>query len=92
MKTMSQPGCILDDRRISLSLRFTVFLTTALPVFRLTAKPYRDRASPLGIAFITARLLTQVFPSLNTALNCASRVRYCFPLTYHPRFSLIACR
>jgi hypothetical protein len=43
-------------RVISRSNRFTLFLTTALPIFLLTEKPHLETGSPLLEALNTSRL------------------------------------
>jgi len=61
---ISHPGSTGASRKISRSNRFTLFLVTALPIRLLTEKPYLDKLSPLGNAFITIKLLTHDLPSL----------------------------
>ena len=56
IKTISHPGSIAAKRVISRSNRFTLFLTTALPIFLLTAKPHLETGSPLLEALNTNRL------------------------------------
>jgi|PlaIllAssembly_1097288.scaffolds.fasta_scaffold700015_1 hypothetical protein len=58
IKTKSHPGLIVVKRAISLSNRFTLFLTTALPIFLLTESPHLEKESPLLQAFSISKLLT----------------------------------
>lgn len=76
MKTISQPAFTGICLRISLSKRFTLFLTTALPTRRLTVKPYLDMLSPLGTALNTITLSDQEAPLSYTREYCAFPVRY----------------
>jgi len=56
IKTISHPGSIAVKRVISRSNRFTLFLTTALPIFLLTEKPHLETGSPLLEALNTSKL------------------------------------
>jgi len=56
MKTISHPGAMAAKRVISRSNRFTLFLTTAFPIFLLTEKPHLETGSPLLEALNTKRL------------------------------------
>ena len=77
---MSHPGNNGASRKISRSNRFTLFLVTALPTRWLTEKPYRDKVSPLGKAFITSKLLAHELPLPQTRAYCFALVRYLSPL------------
>ena len=56
--TISHPGSTGNCRVMSLSRRFTLFLTTALPTLLLTEYPYLVFVQPLGSALITTKPLT----------------------------------
>ena len=64
MNTKSQPALTGASRSISLSLRLSLFLTTALPIRRVAINPKRVSASLLGRVLNTRRLLTQTLPSV----------------------------
>jgi hypothetical protein len=61
---MSQPGNSGAFLNISRSRRFILFLTTALPTRRPTAKPHLVKSSPLGKALTTISLPAQDLPLL----------------------------
>ena len=56
IKTISHPGAIAVNLVISRNNLFTLFLTTALPIFLLTEKPHLETGSPLLDALNTNRL------------------------------------
>jgi hypothetical protein len=56
IKTISQPGATAVNLVISRNNLFTLFLTTALPIFLLTEKPHLETGSPLLDALNTNRL------------------------------------
>ena len=62
MNTISHPGLSGVKRVISRSSLFTLFLTTALPIFLLTEKPHLERRSLLGKALRTNKSQAREMP------------------------------
>lgn len=75
MKTMSHPSWTWVSRAASLSLRFTLFLTTALPTLRPTEKPNRLVSRSLGRAISKSSLSDQPLPSRRTAAKSFDLLR-----------------
>ena len=73
----SQPFSTWVRRAASLSLRFILFRTTALPTLLPTEKPNRVASSSFGRATRTSRSLDQLLPHRRAAAKSFPRVRRC---------------